>query len=371
MHIFYAAGSKPNGALIESKVWYHNLYLPLCDLGHTVSVLDYDLEPHYTNADPSRESARQFNQVSRPRLEEQLIAQIVRVHRRKPIDLFFSYFYSTFVRPEVIQEIKRMGICTVNWYCNASYQFHLVEEIAPTYDFCLVPEKFRLDDYRRVGAHPIYCQEAANPQIYKPVSLPREYAVTFVGACYGERGEYIRYLLDRQIDVRVWGPGWSALHPPKEFARKIRWQASRIKSKILGRSATLYPVLPARISGAPLSDDEMVRLYSRSKISLGFSKVGETHRSSQPVKQIRLRDFEAPMSGAFYMIEYMEELEDFFDIGKEIVCYLDKHDLADKIKYYLNHDAERERIRLAGHRRAVSEHTWQKRFQRAFAEMGL
>jgi spore maturation protein CgeB len=71
------------------------------------------------------------------------------------------------------------------------------------------------------------------------------------------------------------------------------------------------------------------------------------------------------------MIEYMEELEDFFDIGKEIVCYLDKHDLADKIKYYLNHDAEREKIRLAGYRRAVNEHSWQKRFQSVFVAMGL
>ena len=43
MRIFYAAGSRPHGALAESKVWYYNLYLPLCDLGHDVVPLDYDL----------------------------------------------------------------------------------------------------------------------------------------------------------------------------------------------------------------------------------------------------------------------------------------------------------------------------------------
>jgi hypothetical protein len=73
-----------------------------------------------------------------------------------------------------------MGICTINWYCNASYQFELVEEIAPAYDYCLVPEKFWLDDYRRVGANPIYCQEAANPNTYKPYDLPKSFDVTFV-----------------------------------------------------------------------------------------------------------------------------------------------------------------------------------------------
>lgn len=112
-------------------------------------------------------------------------------------------------------------------------------------------------------------------------------------------------------------------------------------------------------------------MYSRSRISLGFSSCGETHRSGERVLQVRLRDFEAPMSGAFYMVEYMDELQEFFEDGKEIVCYHDKHDLAEKAKFYLSHDAERERIRWAGHRRAVGEHTWQQRFRRVFREVGL
>jgi len=112
-------------------------------------------------------------------------------------------------------------------------------------------------------------------------------------------------------------------------------------------------------------------MYSRSKICLGFSNVGLTGLSNMPIKQVRLRDFEAPMSGAFYMVEYMEELEEFFEIGKEIVCYHDKIDLVNKIKYYLAHDGEREKIRHAGYRRAVNDHSWQKRFETVFAKMEL
>jgi len=77
------------------------------------------------------------------------------------------------------------------------------------------------------------------------------------------------------------------------------------------------------------------------------------------------------MSGAFYLVEYMDELEEFFSIGKEIVCYYDKKDLVEKAKYYLRHDAERELIRQAGYRRAIGEHTWQKRFNKVFREIGL
>lgn len=152
MRVFCAAGAKPNAALAASNVWYHNLFLPLKDLGHEVVALDYDLEPHYANADPAVPEKLRFIEANRPALEEELLSQVRVAHRECPSDLFFSYFYSSFVRPEVIREIRQMGIVTVNWYCNASYQFHLVKYIAPAYDYCLVPEKVRLEDYRRSGA---------------------------------------------------------------------------------------------------------------------------------------------------------------------------------------------------------------------------
>jgi spore maturation protein CgeB len=77
------------------------------------------------------------------------------------------------------------------------------------------------------------------------------------------------------------------------------------------------------------------------------------------------------MSGAFYMTEYQEEIEEFFEIGKEIVCFTDPDDLVEKCRYYLAHPDEREAIRLAGLERARRDHTWQKRFSDLFADLGL
>lgn len=390
MRIFYASTHSTNSLMPASRLWYINLFLPLVDLGHDVVPFDYDLVPHHLHADTLNPDHCTFIEANRPRLEQALLAQLSAAHRQKPIDLFFSYFYSAFCRPAVINEIRRMGIMTINWYCNGSYQFHLVQELAPAYDYCLVPEKFRLADYRRVGANPIYFQEAANPNFYKPYALPRTYDVTFVGQKYGERPAYIRHLLDQGIDVRAWGWGWQPAESANNQAQRSTWTAKlrRLATRdgwlAAGRrlAGALTPTrvndppraeapLPAGVAGPPLSDEEMIQMYSRSKISLGFSTCGETHRSEQPIKQVRLRDFEAPMSGAFYMVEYMEELEEFFEIGKEIVCYRDKADLADKIKYYLNHEQAREEIRLAGYRRTISAHTWQHRFSRLFRQIGL
>jgi signal peptidase I len=55
---------------------------------------------------------------------------------------------------------------------------------------------FYLEKARRAGANPIYCQEAANPNVYKPhEDLPVEYDVTFVGQRYGNRPDYIKRLI--------------------------------------------------------------------------------------------------------------------------------------------------------------------------------
>ena len=365
MRIFYASDTTPNAAL-HSNIWRNNLYLPLVDMGHDVVEFEYDLSETFRHLDTGDPTSQEFIARNRPRVTAELLRQVRVAHAAAPITLFFSYFYDACVLSEAIEEIRAMGIVTVNWYCNGSYQLHLVRQISPHFDWCLVPEKFRLKDYEAMGAHPIYCQEAANPNVYKPEDVPPEFDVVFVGQAYGERPELIKFLRDSGIDVRVWGAGWQVLTAP-DPARRL-WRQAR---RLLGLPAQIYPALPAAIVGGSLSDSEMVRMYSRAKINLGFSSCGETHRGEERILQVRLRDFEVPMSGGFYLVEYMEELEDFYKIGEEIVCYSDRNDMVEKIKYYLVHSKERERIRLAGRARCLRDHTWHKRFESAFAQMGL
>ena len=365
MRIFYASDTTPNAAL-DSNIWRNNLYLPLVDLGHDVVEFDYDLSETFRHTDTHDPKQAAFIAGNRPRVTAELLRQVTAAHAAQPIDLLFTYFYDACVLPEAIDAIKALGIVTVNWYCNGSYQLHLVREISPHYDWCLVPEKFRLPDYEAMGAHPLYCQEAANPDIYQPFDLPKSYEAVFVGQAYGERPAYVRALLDDGIDVRVWGPGWQRLGPASPLRQAARW------GRHLLRGGGMAPVsLPAAILGAPLSDAALVQMYSQAKINLGFSTCGETHLGEKRIVQVRLRDFEVPMSGGFYLVEYMEELEEFYEIGTEIACYSGPNDLIAKIKYFLVHDAEREEIARAGRARCLRDHTWQKRFQTAFQQMGL
>lgn len=356
LRVFIATDSTPN-AEFASQIWRHNLVLPWKDLGHDVVEFDYNLRQTFLWVDPHVPEHAQFIARNRPIVSQALLQQVRAAHQIKPIDLFFSYFYDACVTPETIDEIKKMGIPTMNWYCNGSYQLHLVEKLSPHFDWCLVPEKFRLDDYRRLGAHPIYCQEAANPNLYKPYPLIQDKDVTFVGQCYGNRPEYIQYLLAQGIPVEVFGARWRDLNNPEvKFLQKLIHLTGRKPSDVLG------PIL---------ADEDVVKMFNRSKINLGFSVCGFTHLTGFPIRQVRLRDFEVPMSGGFYLCEYFSEIEEFFTPDKEIVCFQTREELRDKIKFYLENDAARKKIQWAGYERARREHTWHKRFEMVLETAGF
>ncbi len=365
MRIFYASDKSPNAAF-HSELWRSNLYQSLVDLGHDVVEFDYDLAETFRHPNTHDPKQKAFIAANRPRVTAELLRQVKAAHATQPIDLLFTYFYDACVLPEAIDEIKALGIVTVNWYCNGSYQLHLVSEISPHYDWCLVPEKFRLKDYKAMGARPLYCQEAANSDVYKPFDLPKDYDIAFVGQAYGERPDYIHRLVSAGLTPYVWGLGWERFAPPSPIRRLRRWAGRTL----LGTGPPPVP-LPPNLLGGPLSDTELVRMYSRAKINLGFSACGETHLGDNRIVQVRLRDFEVPMSGGFYLVEYMEELEEFYEIGIEIVCYDGPDDLVAKINYYLTHDNERDAIARAGRARCLRDHTWQKRFQTAFTQMGF
>lgn len=346
MRIFYAADSSPNPDF-ASNLWRANLYDSLVELGHEVVEFQYDLSETFRHLEDA-----EFIAQNRPRLGSELLAQI----RAAQPQLFFSYFYDACVEPSVLEEIRSLGVTTVNWYCNASYQLHLARQISPHYDWCLVPEAYRLEDYRAMGARPIYCQEAANPRHYHPVDLPLEFDVAFAGQCYADRPDIILWLRDQGVDARVWGARWEYQIAPRS-RNPLRWL-----QKTRG--------FPQKAVGGILSDRALVELYSRSRINLGFATVGETHLTGK-MTQVRLRDFEVPMSGGFYLTEHSDELAAFFTPGVEIETWQTREELLEKCRYYLAHETARQRIAAAGRARALREHTWEHRFAAAFREMGL
>lgn len=106
---------------------------------------------------------------------------------------------------------------------------------------------------------------------------------------------------------------------------------------------------------------ELNHVYSTSKVA-----VGDTLCINYDYPYyFSDRLFESTGRGGFTIFPYIKGIEDNFKIGEEIVCYKfnDFDDLQEKINYYLTHDDEREKIRIAGHERTKKDHTYKNRWQ--------
>ena len=131
----------------------------------------------------------------------------------------------------------------------------------------------------------------------------------------------------------------------------------------------------------PQDEHEKARVINRSKIHFGMNRVrGDWEDALKALLpnypldkhglfyQLKMRLFQAVGAGAMALNEYCPELEDLFDIGKEIVTfeYGNAEELRDKLAWYISHDEERTRIAKAGYKRGLKQHTFSARIKQIF-----
>ncbi|MGD8997846.1 MAG: glycosyltransferase [Anaerolineae bacterium] len=377
MRIFQVLSATANASVPVNRTWYLNLHEPLVEMGHDVVLF---------SAQEGRRAMARKDATVRATFSQKLVDTFASEHTKKPFDLFFAYLKDGMVDTGAIDQIRKSGVPTCNFSCNNTHQFHVVDGISPHFDFNLHSERDVRHKFLAVGANPLWWPMASNPKYFKPHNVPRTIDVSFVGANYALRARYVFHLLENGVDVHACGPRWQRL-------ARTRWRAMARRGLYLcqvllaasrdaqARAAALLADydfrrhLSARFPDnvhAPVSDEELITLYSRSHISLGFLEVYDQHDPSRIVtRHLHLREFEAPMSGALYCTGYMDELAEFFEPDREVLVYRNQHELLDKVRYYLAHPMAAERIRQAGHARALRDHTYHQRFQRLFREIRL
>lgn len=73
--------------------------------------------------------------------------------------------------------------------------------------------------------------------------------------------------------------------------------------------------------------------------------------------------YEATGVGTLLLTDEKKNLDEIFKIGEEVITYKDAEDLAGKIKYYLEHEDERELIAAAGQKRTLETHSYRIRIE--------
>lgn len=307
----------------EGTSTYGFLVDSLLATGHRIVVLDAGpFERFYSDAWWDHE---------RSLFQRELYDAVERERKRGRVDLFFSYFSDRQVDAQVIRAIASLDVVTLNFNWDDAVIPYSMASLAQAYDYFWTTFPQAVPLYRQLGATPILQPAGASPRVYRPLDIEQDIDVSFVGSNYGQRRSTLSRLQEVSHNVQAYGKGF----------------------------------------GTFLSHDEMVSMFSRSRINLGMSLSVPNRLYSEQVRHVKGRDFEVPMSGGFYLTESAPGLEELYSVGTEIVCYDGTDDLLGKAAYFLKHEDERERIREAGFRRARAEHAMERRMETVFREIGL
>jgi hypothetical protein len=400
MRIFCAIRHAADPRLFSSTLWSSNFYPALRAAGCDIVESQTDLAPtsrFMSIADDFTGQEREIRAVTTQRV----LDEVRRAHAQRPLQLFLSYFYNAHFDPAGFAELRRLGIPSINFYCNSMYQFANVAQIAAAADVSWHTEREARRYYLAAGARPVWVQMAADADLYRPVDAgAREATLCFVGQRYADRDRWLASLIGAGVPVAIYGSGWGAdagergdIPAPSYLGRRqtkpgslssyaalagetLRQQGVLAGAARLGalwryraRSRALAPLLRPYIKGRAA---DLPATFGQYDVCLNLSNVWADGRpGSALIPHVRLRDFEAPMCGACYLTGHTDEIAECYAIGQEIDTYRTEGELIEKARFYLRNPERAEGLRQAGLRRTRRDHTWKRRFAQLFAEAGL
>lgn len=307
---------------------YYNFYESLCSLGHEIIFFDYMSE---------------IQVLGKAEMNRKLLDI---VQDKRPVLTMFSLYTDQF-EPDVVQRL-RTYTKTLCFFHDDTWRVEYSLFWARYFDFFTTPDIYGVRRYALHGlSNAIHFPFGCNEKLYSKMDIPKKYDVSFVG-------------------------GW---HPYR------KWLVDRLR-----KSGITVEVAGHRWPRGVLEHHEMVTLFNETRINLNLSNSASWDsrylvssmralvnriRSPKTIEQLKARYFEINGCGAFQLSYYVEGLETYYEIGKEIGIYVDPDDLLVKVRLYLADDALRESIAQAGNRRTLNDHTFGKRFAFVFERMGL
>lgn len=322
-------------AFIPLRGWHSSLLPDLSILG-PLCVFDYNALGY------KHEILQQFNELSSKihrELNERAWQYFVKQHEQEPFDWFFVYANGLEIDRNLVRRVREeLKIPCVNMCLDdkQSWQGPPINlqrsgqiDIAPEFNLSWTSARIALDWYRRIGANPIYLPEGFCQQSYYKMEIEPRYQVSFIGQCYGFRPRLLRYLERYGVKVEAFGNGW-----PNGF----------------------------------VTQDQQLEILNASLINLGFGGIGY----SESLTNVKGRDFEIPaVGGGLYLTSFNSDLALHFQIGNEIVCYSNRDEMLELIRYYLAHPQEAASIAKAAKERCLAEHRWLHRYQTILKTLGI
>lgn len=250
------------------------------------------------------------------------------------------------VRPETLERIKQeTGAVLINYATDDPFNWRTgtreLRESISLYDVYACTKKRIIGDVIKAGARNVqYARFGYNPSVH------------FVEDC-GSAQERERFA----ADVAFVG------------------EADADRAPILEALVKALPKLNLALYGGLWRMSPGLRRYCRGTVRGREFRLA-LHEAKIAVNLVRLqnrddhvmRTFEGPACGAFMLNQRTEEHLDLFAEDREAAYFESVEEMVEKVRYFLDKDAERLRIQRAGHRKLkASRHTYEDRLNQILA----
>lgn len=218
---------------------------------------------------------------------------------------------------ELFQETQSGRTKTFNWFCDDTWRFaRFSSRACRTFLGCSTPEPSFVEKYQSIGYNNII---VGNWHVNHRMLLEQQNKtsdITFVGFQTGDRKKFFKEAREKGVDVNL-----------------------------------VYGV----------SSEEMNKSISSSRIGINLSR-----NDNDPFRktQMKLRMFEIPANNSLLLTEHHNDLDQFYEIDKEIITFKSVNEFVSKSKFLLERPKLIRSITSNGHKRFMNEHTSEKRLDK-------
>ena len=157
------------------------------------------------------------------------------------------------------------------------------------FDYATLCQQGFINKYKKEGMKNVFPMNfMANIENFKFLNLEKKYDVTFIGYQKGNRADFVRYLKNEGIKIRIFGRFWEKCPDLKD----------------------IYLGVP--------NDKEMVKIINQTKINLCFTE------NMRGIPHIKGRVPETISCKSFMLTQYFSGYLDFFKNNDEIVMFKNK-----------------------------------------------
>lgn len=376
----------------RQEVTFEDMYVVLCEMGHQVDVVDYEIKDYCRDAECSIKLQKKLEEAS--------------------YDFIFSvYFIPLIAKIAFVKKVRY-----VVWVFDALPLSMYSEMIFSPYNYIFSFDRHDCEELKRRGVKNVWHLPLAvnvkrvEKQIIRKETgrVKQENDVCFLGSLYNglydffsenrNLPEYLRGYADAVAVSQMQLPGadlveelvtddivkelsnYADIECPKEFFYTS-------KDVFIGMLLKHVTVLERQEIIQDISKSFPMKLYTHSDVSAlkyvenkGYadymkempqifydSAVNLNITYRQIRSGISLRALDIMGAGGFLLSNYQPELFEYFEPGKDFVYYMNLKDLRQKVEYYLNHPEEREEIAANGRKKVAERFTYEKQFEKMFS----